>query len=412
MKIVHIATSLEEGAGLCTSRIMNATRALGVDARAIVAHGKKSEYVDVVKPVNPYSSYRLIRYIQVFLNLKRLWPKTEKIARKIAVERQKNQKLGLFSSPATLYTNIVDHPWIREADIVHLHWIAFFVDYESFFQSVRKPIVWTIHDQNPGFGGFHYQMWFDCATDSFKCLDDELALLKSRAYKNVESMTLVAISSFMQEFFRKNTLLCGFPSVLIHNGIEEKRFVPIPKECAREALGLSMNSKVFLFVASNIHIVIKGLNVLIDALEKLDIPDSILLCLGRYDEVPHASFEIRCEGFVGNNRLQSLYYSAADYLVMPSFQEAFAQTPMEAMACGTPVVAFPCSGSRDLINQCNGIVCEDFTVDALVNGIMLAMDRNYDGGKIREDVINRFSYQKIARQYLGLYEKILNVTHE
>ena len=407
MKIVHIATSLEGGAGLCAARIMNATRQLGVDACALVAHGNKSNYVDVVIPNNLYSRFRLIRYVQILLNMKGLWPKTARIARKIAEERQKNHKPVVFSSPVTLYTNIVNHPWIREADIVHLHWIGNYVDHESFFSKINKPVVWTIHDQNPGFGGFHYQMWYESAIDSFKALDDKLALLKRHAYKNVGSMMLVAISSYMKEFFQKSSLLSNFPCTLIHNGLEETRFVPISKECAREALGLSMNSKVFLFVAQYIYQDVKGLNVLIDALEKLNIPDSILLCMGRYDEVPRTSFEVRCEGFVENNRLQSLYYSAADYFVIPSNQETFAQTPMEAMACGTPVVSFPFSGSHDLINKENGIVCDDFTVDALVKGVKLAMNRNYNREIIREDVINRFSYKKIARQYMELYEEII-----
>jgi len=250
-------------------------------------------------------------------------------------------------------------------------------------------------------------MWHEGAKDSFKALDEELASLKSRAYKEVESLTLVAISSFMKEFFLKNKLLCNFPCTLIHNGLEEARFTLISKDCAREALGLSDNSKVFLFVAQYIHQDIKGLSVLMEALEMLSIPNMILVCVGKYNEPPQASFEIRCEGFVENNRLQSLYYSAADFFMMPSFQEAFAQVPMEAMACGTPVVAFPCSGSHDLINQDNGIVCDDFTVKALVKGIRLVMSRNYDRKTIREDVVKRFSYKKIAQQYVDLYQTLV-----
>ena len=77
------------------------------------------------------------------------------------------------------------------------------------------------------------------------------------------------------------------------------------------------------------------------------------------------------------------------------------------MACGTPVVAFPCSGSHDLINQDNGVVCGDFTVEALIESIKLAMSRTYYPERIREDVINRFSYDKIAKQYLDLYHEVL-----
>ena len=169
---------------------------------------------------------------------------------------------------------------------------------------------------------------------------------------------------------------------------------------------MASKSKVFLFISQDIHEDRKGLKVLIEALEILNIPNTVLICLGNFISIPNASFEIRCEGFVGNNRIQSLYYSVADYYVMPSYQEAFAQTPMEAMACGTPVIAFPCSGARDLINRDNGVVCDDFTVEALVNGIKQAMERKFNPGTIREDVINRFSYNKIAKQYIELYKKV------
>ena len=406
MKVVHICRSLEGGAGLCAKRIIQSTLLLGIDARAVVAKGERTERVDVIEPVCPRSKFWLIRIVQFFLRRKGIWPKTMVIYRRIASEKQKNNADVTFTSPVTLYRNVSNHPWVREADLVHLHWIGDFVDYSSFFKAINKPIVWTIHDENPGLGGFHYQMWKDGATKSFKKLDDELALIKEKAYQNVKSMTLVAISTMMQTFFEKNSLLSKFPSIIIHNGVEEKCFFPISTECSREALGLPENSVVFLFVAQNIHEDRKGLKELIAALETLKVPNLILICLGNYAYVPKTSFEIRCEGFVGNSRLQSIYYSAANFFIMPSYQEAFAQSPIEAMVCGTPAIAFPCSGSRDLINQDNGVVCEDFTVDALVKGIRTAMSTNYKPEKIREDVINRFSYQKIAKQYVNLYETL------
>ena len=67
----------------------------------------------------------------------------------------------LFSIPYSEYTSLVDHPLVQEADIIHLHWIAGFVDYPTFFKKVDKPIVWTIHDENPGLGGSHYTIWRD-----------------------------------------------------------------------------------------------------------------------------------------------------------------------------------------------------------------------------------------------------------
>ena len=95
------------------------------------------------------------------------------------------------------------------------------------------------------------------------------------------------------------------------------------------------------------------------------------------------------------------------FFVLASSQETFAQVPLEAMACGTPVVASPCGVIPELINDQNGIICKDFTVESLVEGIQAAMNRHYDRERIRKDVVERFSYEKIAEQYVNLYESIL-----
>lgn len=77
------------------------------------------------------------------------------------------------------------------------------------------------------------------------------------------------------------------------------------------------------------------------------------------------------------------------------------------MACGTPVVAFPCSGVPEQITPATGVICEDFTVDALEIGIRNAMGTTYSRDIIRTDVLSRFSYDIIANQYIKLYRKIV-----
>ena len=405
MKVTHICTSFEGGAGICAARIIEATRALGVDARAIVSNGTRSENVRTVQPKRTWSSNWCLKKIQALMAVCGLGPKLFKVEKRMAKEQRKYHGLYCFSSPITGYTHIAEHPWVKEADIIHLHWIGYFVDYESFFLHINKPVVWTLHDENPGLGGFHYSSWKKEAPVSFQKLDNQLMVLKDKVYRQVHSMTLVAISQQMESYFAQSKLLSRFPHVLIHNGIDGKQFSPIPKAAAREELGLSQEDNVFLFSSQNIHEERKGLKELIAALENLNIPNAVLLCLGNYKEIPKTSVKIRCEGFVSNSHLQSTYYSAANYFMMPSFQEAFAQAPLEAMACGTPVIAFPCSGTKELISEINGVVCRDFTIDALSNGIQYAMSKTYDSASIRKYVLSHFSYEYIAKQYIQLYQE-------
>ena len=77
------------------------------------------------------------------------------------------------------------------------------------------------------------------------------------------------------------------------------------------------------------------------------------------------------------------------------------------MACGLPVIAFPCSGTEELITDMNGVRCEAFTVEALENGIRKALATQYDETMIRNDMIERFSPEKIAGEYLDFYHELM-----
>ena len=93
---------------------------------------------------------------------------------------------------------------------------------------------------------------------------------------------------------------------------------------------------------------------------------------------------------------------------MPSYQEAFSQSPLEAMACGLPVVAFPVSGIPELLNNDNGVICKDFTPVALKEGILCILDSDFLSQTIRKDVVNRFSPKSIAQKYIITYQKLLS----
>lgn len=404
IKVVHICSSLDGGAGLCAMRIMKATGHLGIDNYALIKNGKKNDHIDVLERKS--SNNTVLFYFQKILHHFHLWPKACRINYQIEKARLNNDIIGYFTSPVSEY-RISDHRWISEADIIHIHWVGGFLDYKSFFKKIKKPIVWTLHDENPGLGGFHYSSWKNMSTPKGQQMDNEMALIKREAYNHVKSMHIVAISSMMKDFISQNVLLGKYPCTLIHNGIDDTLFLHIEKKIAREALGISSDRLVFMFIADNILDERKGLNDLINALDILNIHNTTLICIGQYNMIPKTSFDVLCEGFISKPRLLSLYYSAADFFVMPSYQEAFAQTPLEAMACGTPVIAYPCSGAHDLIKPLNGIVCANFTTDALIDAIKIAMNKVYDCNEIRKYVVENFSYSKIAKQYVQLYEEIL-----
>lgn len=410
MKVVHITKLPDGGASWCAMRICHALRLQGVDAKMLLMQGKPDDNIVIADADWLYRDYGniVVRLIVKILKLM-LRPRFEYLIHK----RRKAAKTGeaFFTSPVTGYTSLANHPLVQDADIVHLHWISDFVDFPTFFKRVKKPIVWTVHDENPGLGGFHYLSHKEGVSAEYLKLDKIYEDIKRKALMKGNRPHLVAISSYMKSFFEGNAILKDCPVTLIHNGVDCHAFHPLSQKECRNKLKIPTDKKVFLFSSYQIEDKRKGLHILIPALEALHDESVMLICLGNYKAIPQTKYiQVRCEGLVKGSEQLSVYYSAADYFVLSSFQEAFAQTPLESLACGTPVIAFPCSGVPDLINDKIGVMSDDFTILSLTMAIKKAMDMTFSREEIRREVTSRFSYDIIAKQYLDLYNELLK-TH-
>lgn len=408
MKVLHIATMDHGGAGIAARRIHEALLKQSVESRMLVRFKYSDD--DTIKAAQPNRGL----YVTPSNILRR---KVEQVMRRrgkclTEVERCERQMESLdrhygaaFTMPLSNY-DLTKHPLVQQADIIHLHWIENFVDYQSFFQRVDKPIVWTFHDENIAFGGFHYSDEAMRLKDPFVEIERQFVKIKKEALTLNRNIHMVALSKQMEQFYHNHAIQPIYSISIIHNGLQPDCFQILDKKYCRQILGIHANRTVVCFCVSELTEKRKGLEVLVKALEQLNNTYITLLCVGKGD-LPKSSVDIIGTGPVHNPRLLSVAYSASDLFVMPSYQEAFAQTPLEAMACGCPVVAFPCSGTEELINVNNGIRCPDFTAESLAAGIQKALATHYDREAIRKDVIERFNISKIAGQYIDLYKSIL-----
>ena len=116
-------------------------------------------------------------------------------------------------------------------------------------------------------------------------------------------------------------------------------------------------------------------------------------------------------GYIHDNRKLAELYSEADVMVVPSYSEVFGQTASEAMACGTPVVAFRCTGIQNVVSEGCGYLAEPYLPEDLANGIRYCIENNKDnvlGKEAREFAVKRFAIDVVAKQYKELYESISN----
>jgi glycosyltransferase involved in cell wall biosynthesis len=412
MKVLHINTAEQGGAAWCAIRINKALIQEGVDTRMLFAEGNT-----MPEGIRGCIAERDKIIWNKNWILKKIRNQLAKFSWYMDVEKMQtllnaaNKHNFYLSHPLSDYKNIAHHPLVEWADIIHLHWVPDFVDYPTFFGEVKKPMVWTLHDKYPAVGFMHYSSRFHPVPDELKELDLECRKIKREGVSKAKSLNIVAISESMVEECKNSDVLGEFPVTLIHNGVDTNVFQPCNRQNSRKELGLIADAKIFLFSSYFINDPNKGLNRVINAVEKVNVPNKMLVCVGNIPlnySVPEASFPIIVTGMVSNQTKLSQYYSAADFFIQASFEETFAQTPLEAMACGVPVISTPCSGASDLIRPFNGVICCGFDSDAIATGIEEVLNNQYNAEDIRQYIIDIFRYDKVAQQYINLYESILN----
>lgn len=417
MNILHLNTLQTGGAALCAMRINNALQEEGADSRMLFAEdlslpegitGAIAEQDKSIWYAHPW----MLRFKYQVVKLP-FWTVRDHEKMEIVL-RRKNEELTkklYLHGPSSRYKNIAYHPLVDWADVVHLHWVANFVDYPTFFRNVKKPIVWTLHDKFPASGALHLESDHYPVPDSLKDIDNYCRKIKRESILKSNNLNIVAISELMVDECKKSDVLKGFPVTLIHNGVDTEVFHLNNKSAARKELELSEDAKVFLFSANNIYDDNKGFHRLVDAIESLNISNAMLVCIGIFNpsvKKPKASFPIVCTGYIDEQSLLAKYYSSADYYLQCSYTESFGQTIVEAMACGTPVISTKCGVASELIQPFNGVLCGGFDSGALAHAIEIALAQDYDPNSIRRYILDNYQYSIIARQYLDLYRSIIS----
>jgi glycosyltransferase involved in cell wall biosynthesis len=264
----------------------------------------------------------------------------------------------LFSTPYSRYAP-EDHPWVREAGVAHLHWTAGFVDYSRFFQRVGRPVVWTLHDQSPYLGGFHYEGDRETAP-GLAGLEAEFRQVKEEALaRSGVPMTVVGNSAWNTRRAEASGMFPrGTRFDTVYYPLDGGRFSPVAKSEAKAALGMPAGEFTVGFASTSLGNRRKGLSDLIAALGSAG-PNGApartgLLSFGRpADEALRGSVRVPWHefGFVDDDAQKRTLFSAMDCFVIPSRAEAFGQTAIEAMACGTPVVGSAVGGIVEALDE-------------------------------------------------------------
>ena len=318
-------------------------------------------------------------------------------------------------------------PKMKSADIIHLHWVVDgFLSVDQ-IAGLRSPLVWTLHDMWPFTGGCHYAG----ACDSYekecgRCpqlgsskahdLSHKMLTRKAKAWDGIK-MTIVTPSQWLADCARKSVLFKDKRVEVIPNGIDTDIYKPMEKSSCRRMLGLPENRALVLFGAVNATgDPRKGFNLLQEALSHLPQDTNIELVVFGADasaKRPALNLPVHCLGKINDDAALAGLYSAADVVVVPSREDNLPNVAMEALACGTPCVAFAVGGIPDMVDhQTNGYLAGADDPMDLTHGIQWVLQRSdrYDflSKNARLKVESLFSLNKVASRYLGLYRDVLS----
>jgi glycosyltransferase involved in cell wall biosynthesis len=322
--------------------------------------------------------------------------------------------------------DITDCPEYKDADLIHLHWVADFLDWKSFFNKNTKPIIWTLHDQNPFLGGEHYAERFlgidnlgnpiSRVRKEVEMIQElELLNLKRNLLNKVKDMWIVSPSTWLMNSSKNSSILNKYSHYLIPYGIPTEIFKPLDINFCREILGLPKEKKILLFVADSVDNSRKGFAFLQRSLELMGstFSDKVLLCaVGEKSQWKENEMIIEL-GKVYDERLMAMVYSSADLFVIPSLEDNLPNTMLESLCCGTPVLGFPTGGILDVIDEgINGFICDQISVNGLIRGLNKFLNTDFiiDRESISNNAIGKYTSVNQANEYLRLYKEILNRT--
>ena len=424
-KILHISTSNSGGAGKAALRLHQALLNNGIDSSFLALNNKLQKLEQfcvfdgkVEKQIKPpeyplltlknYFRERLLKKYENEVIKFKIQTQNKKNFRSKIIQDNKHHKFELFTTPFSEY-DITTCSAYKEADIIHLHWVADFLDYTSFFEKNKKPVVWTLHDENPFRGAFHYLNDEIKNKLEYEYIDNEYKEIKIAALKKQEKIIAISPSDWLMKTAKESPSFSNRKVFKINNTIDTTLFSLKDKSFCRDYLRLPKDKLVVLFAAQDISNFRKGFDLINPILFDERFKNVHFLIVGENtNNIINERFHFLNQ--ISDDRLMPLIYSAADCLILPSREDNLPNTMIESLSCGTPVISFEVGGMREEIESgVNGILCDGIGSEKLAKGLseFIINKNKFNSELISNLAHSKYSQKIISEKYIQVYKDLL-----
>ena len=409
MKVVILSNrDVKGGAAVAAYRLFKALRTIGVEASMLVKEKfSEEEHIHSILD-NPF---------------KKATAGAKEYSERLLLFTKIEEKKERFNFSTGRWGNhIMNHPLIREADVLHLHWInKSFISLATVNElSKKKKVVWTFHDMWSFTGGCHYAQ--DCKGFLQSCgtcpllkkslrSDDDLSrsLWKEKShYLSEADIVGVACSNWLRDTALRSSIWASKSVTSIPNPIDTDFFTP--QSASDPKLRL-------VFIARSVDDRRKGFDILEEILRSdhfsSEERSNLILYVGGSSEgdVKIPGMQVEMAGFLSGAEAVRSLYRKGDVLLLPSREDNLPNTVVEASSCGLATVAFGVGGVPQMIDhEKTGFCIDPFDKASFAMAIKNLMKLKAKGGlgqmqeSARKFALDQYSPKSVASKYLEVYK--------
>ena len=410
-RVLHLSTyGANSGAGVAALRLLEAERSYGLDAELLLMAPSSEPLAGVHALGNDRRLYRAWQC--------KLWSERAFVALLNGFNREQTFKTSLGRLGISMPTL---RPYLAKVDLVHLHWT------QHAFLSLRTleelcklglPVVITLHDY-----------WWAQGIKQMETKPGELSAPLRRLDRQVRQRKAelmahypihwVTVSSSLANEVSRSSIVPRLGISTIGNVLSAQYY----QQAQMRETNATNEQALYqiLFVATRVDDPIKGWSYLTAAMQQLaelageqraQMQLTLVGTLSDRTLLKQIPIPVRHLGSISDaERLRSLY-SESSVLISTSERESFGQTLLEALACGTPVIARDSGGPADIVTDgVNGTLVAHDTPQEMATALWQHFTgaTEYQSEACRASA-QRFAPTAIAQQYAQLYDQLIDDT--